>query len=306
MTARNWRTAIEWVEAFRAHMARTRGTCPERQRSYGRHVHEFLVDVFGDAPVDPRDLAAPDVIQHVTSLVGRYRPSTLSTVGTALRQFFRFLRVIGVREDRLEDAVPLAVTRQLGGLPRHIAAHDVERLIASLDYSTPRAKRDRAMLLCVARLGLRAGEVAGILLEDIDWRGAVIRIRSRKTGRGACLPMPRDVGEAIVDYLRHGRPETTCRQAFLLHGLKAGEPATQRTVYDAVKIALDRAEIDAPIRGSNLLRHTLATRLVRNGVALKVIADLMGHRCLSATQIYAKLDIASLRLVAQPWPEVTS
>lgn len=305
MEAPRWRTSTEWVEAFRNHMARTRGTCLERQRSYGRHLQEFLADVFGDRPVDPREIAAPDVILHVTSLAGRVRPSTLSTVGTALRQFLRFLRVAGVRDDRLEEAVPLAIAPRRSGLPRYIEADEVERLLASLDRSTARARRDRAMVLCVARLGLRAGEVAGLLLEDLDWREGVMHIRSRKTGRGALLPLPQDVGDAIVEYLRDGRPMTACRHTFVLHRGRPGEPATQRTVYDAVKIALDGTDIDAPIRGPNLLRHSLATKLVRQGAALKEIADLLGHRCLTATQGYAKLDIASLRLVAQPWPEAT-
>lgn len=303
MTEPRWRTLDEWVEAFRVHMARTRGTCPERQHSYGRHVREFLEEVFGKASVDPRALAAHDVIRYVTSLVGRYSPSTLSSVGTALRQFLRFLRFHGVRDDRLEDAVPLTVNPRLGSLPRYLEADDVERLLESLDRSSPRARRDRAMVLCVARLGLRAGEVVGILLEDIDWRNALLHVRSRKTGRGARLPVPTEVGEAIAEYLRDGRPETSCRSVFVLHHLRLGEPATQRTVYDAVKVALDKAGIDAPIRGPNLLRHTLATRLIRRGASLKEIADLLGHRCLGTTQIYAKLDIASLRTVAQPWPE---
>jgi integrase/recombinase XerD len=299
-------TRDEWVEMFRVHMARTRGTCAERQRSLGRHIREFLGEVYGEASVDPREIAAPDVIGYVTSLVGRYSTSMLSSVGTALRHFFRFLRIHGVRDDRLEDVVPLAVKPRLGSLPRHIEAGDVERLIESLDRSTPRARRDRAMVLCVARLGLRAGEVARILFEDIDWRGARLHIRSRKTGRGAVLPIPVDVGEAIVEYLRDGRPATSCRQVFVLHHLRIGEPATPCTVYDAVKVALDKAEIDAPIRGPNLLRHTLATRLIRRGASLKEIADLFGHQCLEATQVYAKLDLSSLRTVAQPWPEVAS
>lgn len=304
MEAPVWRTLDEWVEAFRAYMGRARGTCSDRQRSYGRYVREFLAEVFGQTRVDPRTLAATDVVRHVASLVGRYVPSTLGTVGTALRQFFRFLRVHGVRDDRLEDAVPVVVSPTLGGLPRFLEPEVFQQLLASLDRSTPRARRDRAMVLCVARLGLRAGEVARIRLEDIDWRNAVLQIRSRKTARGARLPLPADVGSAIVEYLRDGRPPTSCRHVFVLHRLRPGEQATQRTVYEAVEVALDRAGIDAPIRGPNLLRHTLATRLVRQGASLREVADLMGHRCLSSTQIYAKLDLESLRQVAQPWPGV--
>ena len=153
---------------------------------------------------------------------------------------------------------------------------------------------------------MRANEVAGIRLDDIDWRAAELEVPSRKTGRGARLPLPADVGETIVEYLRNGRVPTSSRHVFVLHHLPIGEPATPRTVYDAVKVALDRSVVEAPVRGPNLLRHSLATRLVRAGASLKETADLMGHQSLHTTQIYAKLDLAALRAVAQPWPEVMS
>jgi site-specific recombinase XerD len=300
------RTLDELIAAFQEYLWRTRGTHPDVRRNYARYVRGFIEQVVGTGSVDVRVFSASDVIGFIESLVGRYRPSTIKLAGTALRSFFRFLRVEGLRDDSLDDAVPGVVERRLVGLPRHLEANQLDHLLSSLDRSTPAARRDRAIIVCVARLGLRAGEVVGIRLEDIDWRAGVLHIHTRKTGRGALLPLPVDVGEAIVEYIKNGRPSTRARHVFVLHNLRVGEPATQRTVYDAVKVAIEKAGIDAPICGINLLRHTLATRLIRSGASLKEIADLMGHRSLEATRIYAKLDLDSLRQVAQPWPEVLS
>jgi site-specific recombinase XerD len=299
-----WRTIDEVVDAYRRHLERTRGACAVTRRNYGKYVGAFLDGVFGDGPVDLGRLSAPDVIHYVMSLAGRYQPDTIGAAATALRGFFRFLRVHGVRDDRLDDAVPFVASPRLAGLPRHMDAEDLERLVASVECSKPWQMRRRAIVLCIARLGLRTGEVAGLLLDDIDWRNAVLHVRARKTGHGARLPLPRDVGRALVEYLRKGRPRTDARHIFVSrHRPRVGEPIAPHTVTMVVRCALDRAGVDARVRGTNLLRHTLATRLIRGGSSLKEVADLMGHRSLMTTQIYAKLDLPSLRTVAQPWPE---
>jgi site-specific recombinase XerD len=130
-------------------------------------------------------------------------------------------------------------------------------------------------------------------------------VPTRKTGHGAILPLPHDVGQAIADYIRRGRPVADGRRVFLLHRQTVGEPINRQVVGDAVRRALRRAEIDAPLRGANLLRHSLATDLLRHRTTLKEIADLFGHRSLATTAIYAKVDTDALRAVALPWPEVT-
>jgi integrase/recombinase XerD len=293
------------VEAFQEHLQRVRGTDRVSQHHYGRYVRAFLVEVFGDGPVEVAALSAPDVVRFVASLVGRYRPRSMRAVTTALRSFFQFLHLKGLRDDRLEDAVPSVATRRLLGLPRYLDDAQFELLLASLSCCSPRARRDRAIILCAARLGLRASEVAKIQLEDIDWRAGILHVRTRKSGRGALLPLPHDVGQAISEYLRKGRPPTQSRHVFVLHHLQVGAPVTSGVISEAVKNALQQAEIEAPSQGAHLLRHTLATRLIRRGASLKEIADLLGHRCLESTRVYAKLDLASLRDVAQPWPEVT-
>lgn len=291
------------LEAFDEHLRRTRGTCPEVRRNYARYVRAFLEAFDGGAP-DLARISVRDAVQFVCATTARYRPPTVQLVATSLRSFFRFLRAEGLRDDHIEEAVPTVPHRRLASLPRHLDAREFARLIASLDASSPRALRDRAILLCLARLGLRASEVARLQLEDIDWRKGTVHVRTRKTGRGAVLPLPRDLGQALAAYLRRGRPATRARRVFVLHHLRVGEPASRQVVGDAVKRALQYAGISAPMRGANLLRHSLATDLLRHGATLKEIADLFGHRCLATTAIYAKVDLAALREVALPWPEV--
>jgi len=160
-------------------------------------------------------------------------------------------------------------------------------------------------VLFAARLGLRASEIACLRSDDLDWRSGTVRVRARKTGRGALLPLPYEVGEALAAYLERGRPASEDRHLFLLHRQRIGAPIDRHVASDAVHRALRRAGIDAPARGTNLLRHSLATDLLAHGANLRQIAGLFGHRALSSTQIYAKVDVAALREAALPWPEVT-
>ena len=187
------------LAAFDDHLRRVRGVCPDVRHSYGRVAGEFLEMVFGDGPVDLARLSASDVVGFVFEATVRYRPSTLQGVTTALRSFLRFLRVDGVRDDRLEDAVPKVPLRRLSAVPRHLGSGELARLITSLDERTsPAGVRARAMLLLAARLGLRASEIARLELGDVDWRAGTVQIRTRETGHGALLPLSREVGEAIA------------------------------------------------------------------------------------------------------------
>lgn len=172
--------------------------------------------------------------------------------------------------------------------------------------SSARGLRDRAIILCIARLGLRAGEVCRLRLEDIDWREGVIRVRVRKTGHGALLPLTAEVGTALADYLQNGRPDTPAREVFVLSSQRIGAPISVSIVWRGVDRALTRAGIDAGSRGGNMLRHSLATGLLARGVGLGEIADLLGHSRLATTRIYAAVDIEALRQVALPWPGATS
>ena len=305
MTTRDRLTLGDVLAAFDGHLRRTRGVCAGTRRNYARYAGAFLQAVFAGRPVVPAEIRVQHVAGFVSGLTGRCRPRTVELAASALRSFFRFLRAEGLREDRLEDAVPM-VPHRPAGLVRHLEPGRLEQLIASLDSSSPRGLRDRAIILCMARLGLRASEVVQLRLEDLDWRNAVVRVRARKTGHGALLPLTAQVGTALAGYLQHGRPDTPVRQVFVLHRLRTGAPISSSIVGRAVDNALRRAGIDAPVRGGNLLRHSLATELLGHGASLPEIADLLGHSSLATTRIYASVDIAALREVAMPWPQATS
>jgi integrase/recombinase XerD len=293
------------LAGFDEHLRRTRGVCAGTRRNYARFVRMFLQRVFAGGPVDVAKIHPRDVVEFVINLTGCYRPRTVELAASSLRSVFRFLRTEGLRDDRLEDAVPMVPHRPTG-LVRHLDPERFEQLIASLDSSSPRGLRDRAIILCMARLALRASEVVQLRLEDVDWRNATVRVRARKTGHGALLPLPGEVGAALAGYLQHARPDTRARQVFVLHWLRVGAPISSSIVGRAVDNALRRAGIEAPMRGANLLRHSLATDLLDRGASMREIADLFGHSSLATTRIYASVDVAALREVALPWPQVTS
>src|SRR5947209_1782846 len=215
-TTRGQWTAEDVLAAFDEHLRRTRGVCAGTRRNYGRYAGTFLETVFDGGPADVAVIRAGDVVGFVGGLTRCYRPRTVELAASALRSFFRFLRAAGLRGDRLEDAVPMVPHRR-SGLVRHLEPGRLEQLIVSLDSSSPRGLRDRAIILCMARLGLRASEVVRLRLEDVDWREAVVRVRARKTCRGALLPLPGEVGAALASYLQHARPDTSARQVFVLH-----------------------------------------------------------------------------------------
>ncbi len=305
MTTRD-RLALEDVlAAFDEHLRRIRGVCPGTRRNYARFVRAFLQTMFADGQVEVAEVRVGDVVEFVGGVSRRYRPRTVELAASALRSFFRFLRAEGLRADRMEDAVPMVPHRQTG-LVRHLEPGRFEQLIASLDSSSPRGLGDRAIILCMARLGLRAGEVVQLRLEDVDWRNATVRVRARKTGHGALLPLSGEVGTALAGYLQHARPDTAARQVFVLHRLRTGAPISSSIVGRAVDNALRRAGMQAPMRGANLLRYSLATDLLARGAGLREIADLFGHSSLATTRIYASVDVAALREVALPWPQATS
>jgi integrase len=173
-----------------------------------------------------------------------------------------------------------------------------------VDRRSPLGRRDYAVVLCLARLGLRAGEVARLKLEDVDWHRGTLTVRRTKNHRTSLLPLPQPVGQAWVNYLRRGRPPTALREIFV-SGHEPPRAMTTNSISKVVTRALVRAGLSSqPSRGAHLLRHTLATQLVQHGASLKAVADLLGHQNLQTTRVYAKVNRPMLAEVAQPWPEV--
>jgi site-specific recombinase XerD len=294
------------IEAFEQHQRRTRGLRDQTLYGYARLARGLIRETLGDDPIDVRRLGPSDVIRFVCAMTSRFSPRTMKTVGTALRSFFRFLRTEGVGDERLETVIPAIAHWRLSALPRCLSDEQLARVLASFGGSTPCVLRDRAIVLCLATLGLRPGEVADLRLEDIDWRQGTVHLRTRKTRRGAVLPLPRDAGHAIVDYLRRERPKTDERRVFVQRlGHRPGAPVSSSVVSAVVGRALRRAGVEAPRAGAYVFRHTVASRMVRRGISLKEVGDFLGHRSLDTTTIYAKLDVPALCEVALPWPEVT-
>ncbi len=294
------------IEAFEGHERRTRGLRDQTLHGYARLVRRLIREALGDDPIDVTRLGPSDVIRFVCAMTSRFSPRTMKTVGTALRSFFRFLRTEGVGDERLESAIPAVAHWRLSALPRCLSDEQLARVLASFGGSTPCVLRDRAIVFCLATLGPRPGEVAELRLEDLDWRQGTVHLRTRKTRRGAVLPLPRDAGRAIVDYLRRERPRTGERRVFVQHlGHRRGAPVSSTVVSAVVARALRRAGVEAPLAGAYVFRHTVASRMVRRGISLKEVGDFLGHRSLDTTTIYAKLDVPALREVPLPWPEVT-
>jgi site-specific recombinase XerD len=190
---------------------------------------------------------------------------------------------------------------RLASVPRVLDDAQVDALLASFDRSTPVGLRGYATTICLARLGLRACEVAALTLDDIDWRAGTITVPATKTRRAGVLPLPASVARAILAYMRRGRPAVQTRQIFLRHATPAGA-AGPGVVRAAVRGAGARIGLAPALAGPNVLRHTVATRLLRSGATMKDVADVLRHRSIDTASIYAKVDIDTLRKVAAPWP----
>jgi site-specific recombinase XerD len=220
---------------------------------------------------------------------------------SALRSFLRFLLQKGEIVVDLASCVPTVANHRLAVLPKHLSAHEVERLLDSCNRDTAVGRRDHAVLLLLARLGLRAGEVVALELDDIDWRAGEIVVR----GKGSIhdrLPLTQDVGEALAAYLRRDRPAVQSRRVFIRSRAPHRAIKGPQTVSTVVRRALQRAGLDPPIKGAHLLRHSLATQMLRRGATMSEIAEVLRHRSPQTTEIYAKVDVAGLCALAQPWP----
>jgi integrase/recombinase XerD len=291
------------IAEYEGHLVGTRGAMPQTCRWYLRYVREFL----GSSGVLRRGLAGlgvGQVMDFVATRARQCKPGTAKLVATALRSFLRFEQMRGRCDARSAQAVPTIPRWRLGQIPKTLTEEQTRTLLGSFDHSTAIGKRDYAMAICLVRLALRAGEVAQLSLDDIDWRGGTLKIAMSKSRRASLLPLPSQVGQAIVAYLRGGRPATTERRIFVCHGFPVGRSINSGVVRSAIRRAFERARVAVPSKGTHALRHTAATAMVRAGASMKEVADILGHRSINTTAIYAKVDLPRLRAVALPFPKV--
>jgi integrase/recombinase XerD len=291
------------VASFEQFLRHERGLATATIGYYRIITRDFLVHRFGSECTDLGALHASDIVGFVQHRARRLLPRGLKQIVTALRAFLRYAEYRGEIGASLIGAVPaVAAWTTTPPIPRAISAEHARLAIASCDQSTAVGRRDRAILLLLARLGLRAGEVITLLLEDIDWDAGRLCVRG-KNGHQCLMPLPVDIGEAIAAYLQHGRPLSADRHLFLrsrapLRGLLHGSDG----IGGLVRNALQRAGVDAPHKGSHQFRHALAVRMLQDGASLPEIGELLRHRSPISTSIYAKVDLVALRTLALPWP----
>jgi integrase/recombinase XerD len=293
------------VDEFRRHLEQVQGARERTCSHYTYYAREFLAAKFASAPIELAHLASSELINFVEEHAMRWRPKTTKLLATSLRSFLRFMQVTGRCDGRLVSAIPTIPEWKLSRLPKLITDSQLHALLASFDRRSTVGQRDLAIALCLCRMALRANEVAQLRIDDIDWRSATVEIRG-KSRRASQLPLPSDVGDAIVNYLRHGRPRTTERHVFVRHIIPLGGPIDADAVRALIRRAFERTGLQVPSKGTHVLRHTAATRMVRAGATLKEVADVLRHRSLDTTAVYAKVDLPRLVEVALPWPEVQS
>lgn len=296
-------TSVErCARAYEQYLREMRGLATATIINYGPFIRSFLQDRFGNGRVTLARLCADDVVGFVQRQAPCLHMKHAKLMTAALRSFLRYARYHGDITRDLAAAVPVVANWSVTSIPRAIAKDQVDQLLASIDRRTAMGRRDHAILLLLARLGLRSGEVALLELDDIDWNTGQLTVRG-KCGTHGQLPLPADVGEAIVAYLRCGRPSTTTsRRVFLRAKAPIRGFQGPSGIGSIVRRALQRTGIHAPTCGAHQFRHGLATEMLRQGGSLAEIGELLGHRHPQTTKIYAKVDIDALRTLALPWP----
>jgi len=286
---------------YDAHMENVRGLAPKTRALVLRIVGRLLSERFGD---DAIDIAAikPEHVRHFFAQQAKLysKPAGAGSVVAALRGYFRYRASLGDLVHGLLGAMSCPANWQLSSLPKTLTAEEVEQLVNSLGEPGRSMRRADAIVRCALDLGLRSGEVARLSLDDIDWRAGTITLRHTKGQREDVLPLPVATGGAIAAYLKNERPKTSNRAVFVRHIAPRDEPVGPDLVRKTIRQAYARAGL--PYTREHLLRHTMANRLLAGGSSLKEVADVLRHRTLYTTQVYAKLDSRKLVEVALPWP----
>jgi len=284
------------VAGYCSWLRNQRGVVARTIQSYMGTIRDLIAAV-GD---DPALYSASALRSFILTWVRLHAPHSPGKATSALRSFLLFLVAQGRCSADLVGAVPRIPGWRLAKLPPYLSVDTVEKLINSCDESTRYGLRDRAILLLFARLGLRNADVAGLRLGDVDWKTGRIRVIG-KGRRETWLPLSQDVGDAILAYLERARPPTKIDHVFVTTQAPI-RPMLAWGTGERVKAAMKRVSIDAPSHGGHILRHSLASRMLREGATLDSIGAVLRHRHVDTTAIYAKIDIGLLRQIAQPWP----
>jgi site-specific recombinase XerD len=296
------------LDAFCVYAKEVCGFAPSTLISRRMWVSRFLGYHFPTGGIALSKLGPTDMGSFFTVQCRGFQPGSAQVVAGAVRSYLRFRALRN--EDHVEAlmaAIPAVARWRLAALPESLPPDDVTKLLASCDRQRPQGQRDYAILRCLVDLGLRSCEAAGLRLDDLDWRQAMMTIRKGKSRRADVLPLPSTTGEAIAEYLHSGRchakPPSDNRAVFIRHRAPRTHPLDTSVIRSVVRQAAARSGLDGRLRGPHLLRHSAATRMLHGGASLKEIADVLRHRSLDTTAVYAKVDIVRLSAIAQPWPK---
>jgi site-specific recombinase XerD len=288
--------------AYDAYLRDVRGLQPCTREGYARTATRLL-GWMSEKSRKLTKLSRADVLTFVSSsLADAPSGSWGKHLTSETRCFLRFLGGEGHAPMGHAAAVPRSARWRLDTIPKHLPWEQVRRLIDSVDVTHPHGMRDKAVLLCLAMLGLRNADVRRMRLADIRWRTGDLHLPQTKSAKARVLPMPHEVGAALADYVLHGRPMVDVPEVFVRHRAPRGPFTTPNGINAIVKEHLRRAGIAAPSRGAHMLRHSMATRLVNAGVPIKTIADVLGHTSIDTTAIYTKVDVTRLAMAALPFP----
>jgi integrase/recombinase XerD len=266
------------------------------------HVRDFLVHQFGTGRINASRLQPSHVLHFVAERSQGRNPATASTIASSVRTYLRFRLFGGDHTEALIAAMPKVAVWPLQRVPRGLSQGQLTQFLNAFDRRSASGRRGYAMARLLADLGLRLGEVVRLQLDDLNWHEGTLRIRGAKGKRVDVLPLPVQTGQALVDYLRFGRPKTQSRALFVRHRAPLDQPISPAVVCSAVKMAYAKCGWPSTSMSTHLLRHTVASRMLSGGASLKDIADVLRHRSLDTTMIYAKVDFNRLAAVVTPWP----
>ena len=292
------------LEGFEDYLRDVRGLALSTRTSSvtgARLFIDWLRNRYGEDALD--SLVGTDVLEYISERLSQYTSrSSRGHVCSQTRGFLKYLYASGTITTDLTRTVPRVSTPRLASLPQGLPWKEVRAMIDSIDTCHPDGLRDKAILLLLAMLGLRSGEVRALELDHVDWRAAELRLPYTKTRCERVLPLVQEVGAALADYVLHGRPTVDVPQIFLRHGPRPGPINTSNTIIWIIRRHLAGAGIQHPQGGAHMLRHSLATRMVNEGVPIKSVADVLGHVSINTTAIYTKVDTTTLTRVALPFP----
>ena len=292
----------QWLSRYGAYLDHVLGLAPTTRQKYLFFTTRLLQTLSHQGVITWSALTADTITAFVQADATPRQGFGPHGTATAVRSFLRFLVVQNRLPAGLDRAIPTIRRWSHAALPQHVSDTDIMRVLTCCADGTARGARNYAILLLLSRLGLRAKEVASLQLSDVDWINGSLLIRSSKTHAERLLPLAQDVGEALLAYLRIGRPATLSRHRFLEHTAPYRPLHTASAVTKIVKRLLAKAGITRQSSGAHLFRHTVATQLVNRGTSFKDVADVLGHHTLQTTALYAKLDLEALAQVALPWP----